>query len=96
MLAIKPNCESCGKNLPPNSTEAVICSFECTYCERCADSLLHNICPNCGGGFEKRPIRPQDGLKQHPASTDSPTIGINQDSHLGFIRRFRGVPPNRR
>lgn len=96
MLIIKPACESCGRDLPPNSTEAVICSYECTFCERCADTLLHNICPNCGGGFEKRPIRPEAGLNKHPASQERPSVGINEESHLAFIRLFRGVPPNRR
>jgi len=58
MLEIRPNCELCDKELPPNSAEARICSYECTFCARCVKSVLENVCPNCGGGFEKRPIRP--------------------------------------
>ena len=58
MLEIRPNCETCNKDLPPNSTDAYICSFECTYCENCALNTLKNVCPNCGGNFQKRPIRP--------------------------------------
>lgn len=58
MLELRPNCEHCDKDLPPNSTDARICSYECTYCARCVDTILKNVCPNCGGGFEKRPIRP--------------------------------------
>src|SRR6201747_3045489 len=57
-LQLRPNCEYCDKDLPPNATEARICSYECTFCADCADSKLHNVCPNCGGGFVPRPIRP--------------------------------------
>ncbi len=96
MLEIKPNCENCGTDLPPNSTNAMICSFECTFCQRCAETILHNICPNCGGGFERRPIRPEDGLKKHPASTEATEPGIDQEQHLVFLRRFRGIAPERR
>ena len=62
MLKIKTACENCGKTLPYNSTEAMICSFECTFCFSCVNEILHNACPNCGGGFEKRPIRPKGKL----------------------------------
>ena len=96
MLQLKPNCESCGADLPPNATNAMICSYECTYCTHCAQTLLHNICPNCGGGFQPRPIRPEDGLKEHPASSEPVSVGVDQDRHLEFLRRFRGIPPERR
>lgn len=59
MLAIRPNCEYCDKDLAPNSTEAMICSYECTFCEKCVNQILANVCPNCGGGFTHRPIRPK-------------------------------------
>ncbi|MCB0688732.1 MAG: DUF1272 domain-containing protein [Saprospiraceae bacterium] len=58
MLELRPVCEHCGKDLPNGSTEAMICSFECTFCQECVQQLLKYVCPNCGGGFEKRPIRP--------------------------------------
>lgn len=96
MLEIKPNCESCGKDLAPNSTEAMICSLECTFCTLCAETLLHNTCPNCGGGFEKRPIRPEAALEDNPASTERTEPGIAQESHLKFLRMYRGLPPERR
>ncbi|WP_131728522.1 DUF1272 domain-containing protein, partial [Achromobacter xylosoxidans] len=51
MLELRPSCEHCDADLPPASTEARICSFECTFCARCADEVLGNVCPNCGGGF---------------------------------------------
>ena len=57
-LQLRPNCEYCDKDLPPNATDARICSYECTFCADCADNKLHNVCPNCGGGFVPRPIRP--------------------------------------
>jgi len=75
MLEIRPNCECCDQDLPPESTEAMICTYECTFCVNCVESVLANVCPNCGGGFAPRPIRPQvarrDGLStQHqPPST---------------------------
>ena len=69
MLILKPNCECCDKNLPPESNDAVICTFECTFCYDCAETVLHHRCPNCGGNFVPRPIRPVDKLIDYPAST---------------------------
>lgn len=69
MLILKPTCENCNKALPPNSTEAQICSFECTFCTTCVETVLNHTCPNCGGGFEKRPVRPENKLEKYPAST---------------------------
>lgn len=69
MLELRPNCECCDKDLPPDSTEARICTYECTFCQECVDNVLHNQCPNCGGNFVSRPIRPIAALKKHPAST---------------------------
>lgn len=59
MLEIRPNCEWCDKDLPPDAAEARICSYECTFCADCVDAVLFNVCPNCGGGFAPRPIRPK-------------------------------------
>ncbi|WGD35492.1 DUF1272 domain-containing protein [Olleya sp. YS] len=69
MLELRLTCEHCNKSLPNNSEEAVICTFECTYCTRCATELFKNVCPNCGGNFSKRPIRPTHLLEKYPAST---------------------------
>ena len=74
----------------------MICSFECTYCARCVQNLLHNTCPNCGGGFEKRPIRPEHSLKAFPASEEAVDVGVDSDQHLEFLRTYRGIPPERR
>lgn len=70
MLKLKPNCECCDKDLPPDSREAMICSFECTFCTSCATTVLGGICPNCGGNLVSRPIRPPAMLQKYPASTE--------------------------
>ncbi|WP_298530870.1 DUF1272 domain-containing protein [uncultured Algibacter sp.] len=70
MLEIRPTCENCAKLLPFDSEEAMICTFECTFCKDCVDHILNQVCPNCGGGFEKRPIRPERLLEKHPVSTN--------------------------
>jgi hypothetical protein len=68
MLALRPSCENCNKALPPHSTEAMICTYECTFCRDCVNDIMQNVCPNCGGGFVPRPIRPKDGLAKFPPS----------------------------
>ena len=69
MLEIRPTCEQCNKKLPANSKDAMICTFECTFCKDCVDGVLQELCPNCGGDFEKRPIRPEYLLEKYPVST---------------------------
>ena len=69
MLQLRPNCECCDKNLPPDSPEARICSFECTFCASCAEGRLGGKCPNCGGELLPRPRRPAGKLADYPAST---------------------------
>jgi len=69
MLELRPNCECCNCELPPQSREAMICSFECTFCADCVARRLLGRCPNCGGELVRRPIRPADKLLRHPAST---------------------------
>jgi hypothetical protein len=69
MLELRPNCECCDKDLPPQSTEAMICTFECTFCVSCAEGVLQGKCPNCGGELVRRPRRPENKLAKYPAST---------------------------
>ncbi|HYJ83450.1 MAG TPA: DUF1272 domain-containing protein [Allosphingosinicella sp.] len=69
MLELRPDCERCGCDLPPESPEARICTFECTFCAACVDDLFQGVCPNCGGNFEPRPIRPAHLLAANPPST---------------------------
>lgn len=69
MLELRPNCECCDRSLPPASREAMICTFECTFCADCAGEVLGGICPNCDGELVRRPVRPSGALARHPAST---------------------------
>ena len=69
MLELRPNCECCDRDLPPDSLLARICTFECTFCADCADGVLAGGCPNCGGELVRRPVRPASKLARHPAST---------------------------
>lgn len=66
MLEMRPNCEHCNKDLPNTSHEAMICTFECTFCQDCVSDVLQNVCPNCGGGFQSRPTRPTSMTKKIP------------------------------
>jgi uncharacterized protein len=69
MLELRPNCECCDRDLPPDSEEALICSFECTFCSHCAGSMLGHVCPNCGGELVARPRRAAELLARYPAAT---------------------------
>ncbi len=102
MLELRPACENCGRPLPPSSPAARICSFECTFCAECADRLLGNVCPNCGGGFEARPIRPARELRpgQHlgayPASTVLRRRPVDLAAHAAFAALVGQIPPRER
>ncbi len=98
MLQLRPNCEYCDKDLPPNATDAHICSYECTFCANCVETVLHNVCPNCGGGFAPRPIRPVTehrpgvSLGRHPASTKRVHLKWDRTELAAFIGRVRDIP----
>ena len=81
MLEIRPTCENCNKALPYDSSDAMICTFECTYCNDCVE-LLHSVCPNCGGGFEKRPVRPSQLLEKYPVSKTIVHQSVDISKHL--------------
>ena len=73
MLELRPNCELCDKDLPPGAVDARICTYECTFCAACVEDVLHDVCPNCGGGFEPRPIRPARAWRdEHGLVNDPP------------------------
>lgn len=101
-LELRPNCEYCDKDLPPAATDARICTFECTFCAGCADGVLRNVCPNCGGGFAPRPIRPvaewRPGLSvtKKPASTRRVHLSYPMDELETFVARVAEVPFERR
>ena len=101
MLELRPICENCGKDLPNVSNEAMICTFECTYCADCVTSVLHNVCPNCGGGFEKRPARPtecitHDCLKNFPVKTEKRYRPLNPEKFKRLHDHYVYVDPRKR
>lgn len=102
MLELRPTCEHCNKALPPASTEARICTYECTFCATCVDTLLKNACPNCGGGFVPRPIRPSKNWKGdnflgvHPASTAVKHRPVNLEAHAALLAAQAGLSPEKR
>lgn len=102
MLELRPNCEFCDKDLPPASTEACICTYECTFCKDCVENILHNVCPNCGGGFSPRPIRPEVArrenvsLTHHPASTKRVNTSYSRDEIEAFSAQYKDIPPEAR
>lgn len=102
MLELRPTCEHCNKALPPQATDARICSFECTFCAACVEKVLANVCPNCGGGFERRPVRPAHDLKggnflgKYPASERVLHRPVDARAHAVFAAKTRGTPPEAR
>jgi len=90
MLALRPNCEYCDKDLPPRAVDAMICSYECTFCAPSVDGVLGNVCPNCGGGFTPRPVRPAQNWKGNnhlgadPASTTVKHRPVDPAAHAIF------------
>ncbi|HEY4372880.1 MAG TPA: DUF1272 domain-containing protein [Burkholderiales bacterium] len=101
-LELRPNCEYCDRDLPPDSTEARICTFECTFCAGCVADKLFNVCPNCGGGFTPRPIRPANewrpGLStaRRPPSTQRRHLSHTPEEIAEFSARLRGIAPEKR
>ena len=102
MLELRPNCEYCDKDLPPAAADARICSYECTFCADCVQRHLHNVCPNCGGGFVSRPIRPATerragvGLALQPALTKRIHLKKSKEDVATFAALHGGVPPEKR
>lgn len=96
MLELRPNCEACDRDLPPDSTLARICSFECTFCATCAEGVLMNVCPNCGGGLCPRPIRPKAKLAGRPASTKRVVKPVDAEAHARFAAPIKDISPQRR
>lgn len=104
MLELRPNCEWCDKDLPPDAQEARICTYECTYCAACVEQILQNVCPTCGGGFVPRPIRPRKtyhdnpklGLGHHPASTTRKRSRWTADDLAQMTALLKDVAPQDR
>ena len=96
MLELRPVCENCGKKLPNESTEAMICTYECTFCADCVSEILFNVCPNCGGGFEKRPSRPAEKLLKDPAKAVEHFKPVELKKFEPLLSRYKNVRPNER
>ncbi len=104
MLELRPNCEWCDRDLPPDSPDARICSYECTYCRDCVETVLHNVCATCGRGLVPRPIRPRRayrdqpklGLENQPASTDRKHSRWSRAQLDEISLQLRSVPPAER
>jgi uncharacterized protein len=96
MLALRPVCEHCARPLPPTSTEVMICSYECTFCHSCVETVLHNVCPNCGGGFEKRPVRPAVKLEKDPAQTTPHHKPVDAEKFSHLLLRYKNTKPEDR
>ena len=98
MLELRPNCELCDKDLPPASTDARICTYECTFCANCVETVLENVCPNCGGGFVARPIRPTTAhrpgvsLQHQPASTTHVHTKYSKQELVDFSQSVKDIP----
>lgn len=88
MLEIRPSCEHCNKELPFNAKDAMICTFECTFCQDCVESILQHICPNCGGNFVRRPIRPKNLLEKYPVSEKRIYKPVDVETHLQRIQKL--------
>jgi hypothetical protein len=101
MLELRPTCENCNKHLPPDSTEAMICAYECTFCQNCV-LLLGNVCPNCAGGFTPRPIRPKSNWKgdnylgKDPASNKVKHRPVDLKEHERFSAKIKTIMPEDR
>ncbi|MBL4659631.1 MAG: DUF1272 domain-containing protein [Alcanivoracaceae bacterium] len=102
MLEIRPNCELCDKDLPADSGDACICSYECTFCRSCVDELLENVCPNCGGGFVARPVRPKNvyredtSIKFQPASDIRVNTKYSKSEIANFCQMIKNIPSQSR
>jgi len=101
-LQLRPNCEYCDKDLPPNALDARICSFECTFCADCVENKIYNVCPNCGGGFAPRPIRPAKewrpgvSVGRQPPSDKRVHLKYGLDDIEVHSARIRTIPPRDR
>lgn len=96
MLEIRPCCEHCGIDLPSSSTEALICTFECTFCKDCAQKIFKNVCPNCGGGFSQRPVRPKEYLAKYPVSSKRIHNPKDLVEHHQLLEKYINIPPENR
>jgi hypothetical protein len=102
VLELRPICENCAAELPPEATDAMICSFECTFCASCVTEVLEGVCPNCAGGFVPRPVRPVrdwrggNSLATYPAARDRRHRPVDPAAHRILVASVREIPPHER
>ena len=102
MLELRPVCEHCSRALPPETAEVWICSFECTFCGDCVERVLKNVCPNCGGSFMPRPVRPskdrkgENYLGRYPASTKLKHRPVDPAAQALLVAAVGKIPPEKR
>ncbi len=104
MLQLRPNCELCNRDLPPQSADARICSYECTYCVECVETVLFNVCPTCGGNLVPRPVRPLKawrpermlGLENHPASETRVHCKYTRAEIDAHVAQIKDIAPEER
>ena len=101
MLEMRPICENCAKPLPNESSEAMICTYECTFCRDCVENVLENVCPNCGGGFTSRPTRPtncvtRNCVENHPVSTKRIHKPVNSEKFEKLYAAYAHIDPRSR
>ena len=102
MLELRPNCELCDVDLPPEATDARICTYECTFCADCVERVLQNVCPNCGGGFQARPIRPAHAWREGTGLVNDPPADRRRHTRYSreeidaFAESLRAIPPGAR
>src|SRR5689334_13338383 len=97
-LELRPNCEYCDKDLPPHAADACICTYECTFCADCV-ARIDNVCPNCGGGFTPRPVRPKTewrpglSVAKRPPSRKRVHLSYPKDEIAAFSAKLKAIPP---
>jgi uncharacterized protein len=104
MLQLRPTCENCNRPLPPTAIDAMNCTYECTFCRECVNAVLSNVCPNCGGGFERRPVRPAHDWTSRPRSPREPAPPstkvvhrpVDTTAHEALVALIGRLPPEQR
>jgi len=102
VLKLHPNCECCDKDLPAESKEANICTYECTFCSDCVEGILQNVCPNCGGGFVPRPLRPKTehrkgvSVIKDPPSRERIITNYSREELTLFCNSIKDIVPENR
>lgn len=101
MLEMRLTCENCRKPLQNESDDAMICSYECTFCKDCVENILENVCPNCGGGFTNRPTRPNkcitsNCIKNDPVSEKEIHKPIDKEKFKRIYNEYVNLDPRKR